>query len=131
MKLNEWIPLSEVSYIPQNVKFINCDTRDFHVFLSTEPNNNAEHIFADITKDSKYCIKEYSIRALLKNLYKITGGEGEWRHVQLKDHRWLKYIWFTRYDDLHFVVTTREGGMLEPDKIEEMIDFSNPYVMTE
>lgn len=131
MKLNDWIPLSEVSYISQNVQFINCDTRDFHVFLSTEPNSNTEHILADITKDSKYCIKEYSIRALLKDLYKITGGEGDWRHIQLKDHRWLKYIWFTRYDDLHFVVSTREGELLDPDKIEEMIDFSNPYLITE
>jgi hypothetical protein len=130
MKLNEWIPLSEVSYIPQNVKFINCDTRDFHVFLSTEP-NSIQEIFADITKDSDYCIKEYSILAFLKHLHKITGGEGEWRHIQLKDYRWLKYIWFTKYDDLHFVVSTREGKMLEPDKIEEMIDFSNPYVITE
>lgn len=131
MKLNEWIPLSEVSTIPEEVQFINCDTRDFHIFLSTEPNSNTEHILADITKDSKYCIKEYFIRALLKDLCKITGGEGEWRHIQLKDHRWLKYIWFTRYDDLRFVVSTREGGMLEPDKIEEMIDFSNPYLMAE
>ena len=57
MKLNEWIPLSEVSYIPQNVQFINCDTRDFHIFLSSEPNSNTEQILADITKDSKYCIK--------------------------------------------------------------------------
>lgn len=131
MKLNEWIPLSEVSYIPQNVQFINCDTRDFHVFLSTEPNSNTEHILADITKDSKHCIKEYSILALLKHLQEITGGEGDWRHVQLKNHKWLKYIWFTKYDDFHFVVSTREGELLEPNKIEEMIDFSNPYVMTE
>ena len=131
MKLNEWIPLSEVSTISEEVQFINCDTRDFHVFLSTEPNSNTEHILADITKDSKYCIKEYSILALLKHLQEITGGEGEWRHIQLKDYRWLKYIWFTRYDDLHFVVATREGELLDPDKIEEMIDFSNPYVITE
>lgn len=131
MKLNEWIPLSEVSYIPQNIKFINCDTRDFHVFLSTEPNSNAEYILADVTKNSKYCIKEYSILALLKHLQDITGGEGEWRHIELKNKKWLKYIWFIRYDDLHFVVSTREGELLDPDKIEEMIDFSNPYLMTE
>lgn len=130
MKLNEWIPLSEVSHIPQNVKFINCDTRDFHVFLSTEP-NSIQEIFVDITKDSDYCIKADSIFKLLEKFQKITGGEGEWRHIQLKDHRWLKYIWFTRYDDFHFVVSTREGELLEPDKIEEMIDFSNPYLITE
>lgn len=129
MKLNEWIPL--IPTIPEDVQFINCDTRDFHVFLSTEPNSNSEHILTDITKDSKYCIKEYSILALLKHLKDITGGEGDWRHIQLKDHRWLKYIWFTRYDDLHFVVSTREGELLEPNKIEEMIDFSNPYLITE
>lgn len=130
MKLNEWIPLSEVSIIPENVQFINCDTRDFHVFLSTKP-SSLQEIIADITKNSDYCIKEYSIRALLKHLQDITGGEGEWRHIQLKDDRWLKYIWFIRYDDLHFVVSTREGELLEPDKIEEIIDFSNPYLITE
>lgn len=131
MKLNEWVPLSEVSTIPENVQFINCDTRDFHVFLSTEPNSNTEHILADVNEDSKYCIRNYSVFALLRHLKDITGGEGEWRHIQLKDHRWLKYIWFTRYDDFHFVVSTREGELLEPDKIEEMIDFSNPYLITE
>lgn len=131
MKLNEWISLSEVSTIPENVQFINCDTRDFHVFLSTEPNSNTEYILADITKDSKYCITEYSILALLKHLRDITGGEGEWRHLELKNKKWLKYIWFIRYDDFHFVVSTREGEMLEPNKIEEMIDFSNPYLITE
>lgn len=131
MKLNEWIPLSEVSYIPENVNFINCDTRDFHVILSTTPRNLIEHVTANVIKDSKYCIKEYFIKGLLKSLYEITGGEGEWRHIQLKDDRWLKYIWFTRYDNLHFVVSTGNGEMLEPDKIEEMIDFSNPYLITE
>jgi hypothetical protein len=131
MKLNEWIPLSEVSTIPEEVQFINCDTRDFHVFLSTEPNSNTESILTNIDEDSKYCIRNYSVFALLRYLQDITGGEGEWRHIQLKDHRWLKYIWFTRYDDFHFVVSTREGELLEPDKIEEMIDFSNPYLMTE
>ena len=73
MKLNEWIPLSGVSTIPEEVQFINCDTRDFHVLLSTEPNSNTELILTNITKDSKYCIKEYSICALLKHLHKITG----------------------------------------------------------
>lgn len=131
MKLNEWIPLSEVSTIPEEVQFINCDTRDFHVFLSTEPSSIQEQILVDVNEDSKYCIRNYSVFALLRYLQDITGGEGEWRHIQLKDHRWLKYIWFTRYDDFHFVVSTREGGMLEPDKIEEMIDFSNPYLITE
>ena len=131
MKLNEWIPLSEVSTIPEEVQFINCDTRDFHVFLSTEPNSITERILIDVNEASKYCIRNYSVFALLRYLQDITGGEGEWRHIQLKDHRWLKYIWFTRYDDFHFVVSTREGGMLEPDKIEELIDFSNPYLMTE
>jgi hypothetical protein len=130
MKLNEWIPLSEVSTIPEEVQFINCDTRDFHVLLSTEPCGRQE-IFADITKDSDYCIKEYSILALLKQLQKITGGEGDWRHIELKNKKWLKYIWFIRHDDLHFVVATREGELLDPDKIEEMIDFSNPYLITE
>lgn len=130
MKINEWIPLSEVSIIPEKVQFINCDTRDFHVFLSTEPSSIKE-IFTDITKNSDYCIKEYFIFDFLKKLQKITGGEGEWRHIELKNKKWLKYIWFTRCDDFHFVVSTREGELLEPDKIEEMIDFSNPYVMTE
>ena len=130
MKLNEWIPLRKMTAIPKEVQFINCDTRDFHVFLSTEP-SSIQEILADITKNSDYCIKEYSILALLKHLQEITGGEGDWRHIELKNKKWLKYIWFIRHDDLHFVVATREGELLDPDKIEEMIDFSNPYLITE
>ena len=130
MELNTWMPLSNADNIPSEVKFINCDTRDFNVFLSTKP-SSLQEILADITKNSDYCIKEYSILALLKHLQDIAGGEGDWRYIQLKNQKWLKYIWFIRYDDLHFVTVTREGALLEPNKIEEMIDFSNPYLMTE
>ena len=130
MKLNEWIPLRKMTAIPKEVQFINCDTRDFHIFLSTEPSSIQEQILANITKNTDRCLY-YLIPQILKHLQDITGGEGDWRHIELKNKKWLKYIWFIRHDDLHFVVATREGELLDPDKIEEMIDFSNPYLMTE
>lgn len=134
MKLNEWIPLSEVSTIPENVQFINCDTRDFHVFLSTEiPNEYIAEIVTDV--DAKYLIATEDIIEWIDDLKKKTGGDGDWRHIELKDGHggdcWLKYIWFVRVTWTHFAMMSRTYNLLETDKILEEIDWSNPYIMTE
>lgn len=134
MKLNEWIPLSEVSTIPEEVQFINCDTRDFHVFLSTEiPNEYTKEIA--VNADDKYLVSIEDMIEWISDLKKKTGGDGDWRHIELKNghggDRWLKYVWFVRVTWTHFVMMTRTCDLLEMDKILEEIDWSNPYLITE
>lgn len=107
MELNKWVPMEPDVVIPDEVKFISVDTRDFHWFMSKEmpgkkaPNypicwstTDPEHIY--------FLINELQIRCQDKkwNFLETKGG-GYWD---------LKYIWFKREDDGRFSVWTRNWG---------------------
>lgn len=105
--LNEWIPMEPTQIIPESVKMISVDTRDFHWFLSEEmprekvPNypicwstTDPEHIF--------FLINELRARCVDK----------KWNFLETKNGSYwnLKYIWFKREDDGRFSVWTRNWG---------------------
>lgn len=132
--IGEWMNLDPSTVIPEEVGFINVDTRDFHCYFDVEFPN--EYIGEIATKvEDKYRISKEKIIDWVLDLKKKTGGDGDWRHIELKNEhggdRWLKYIWFVRVTQTHFVMMTRTGDLLEMDKILDEIDWSNPYIMTE
>ena len=105
--LNEWIPMEPTQIIPESVKMISADTRDFHWFLSEEmprekvPNypicwsaTDPEHIY--------FLINELRVRCVDK----------KWNFLETKGGSYwdLKYIWFKREDDGRFSVWTRNWG---------------------
>jgi hypothetical protein len=105
--LNEWVPMEADVVIPDEVQFINVDTRDFHWFMSTEPvgvkapnlpicwsTTNPEQLF--------FLINELRIRC----------SDKKWNFLTLNNpqHEWLKYIWFKREKDGNFSVWTRNWG---------------------
>lgn len=105
--LNEWIPMEPDQVIPESVKMISVDTRDFHWFLSEEmpiekvPNypicwstTDPEHIF--------FLINELRVRC----------SDKKWNFLETKHGGYwdLKYIWFKREDDGRFSVWTRNWG---------------------
>lgn len=89
MKLNEWIPLSKVSTIPEEVQFINCDTRDFHVFLSTEPSSIQEQIIAKVNKNIVSLAHVFgyggSIPSAGTNFSDKWNRFGTWQHLEIND----------------------------------------------
>lgn len=132
--IGQWMHLDSSTKISEEVGFINVDTRDFHCYFDANTPN--EYIRDIATKAvDKYLISEEKIIDWILDLKQKTGGNGDWRHIELKnDHggdRWLKYIWFVRVSDIHFVMMTRAGALLEMDKILDEIDWSNPYIMAE
>ena len=132
--IGQWMHLDSSTKISEEVGFINVDTRDFHCYFDAKVPN--EYIRDIATKaEDKYLISEEKIIDWILDLKQKTGGNGDWRHIELKnDHggdRWLKYIWFVRVSDIHFVMMTRAGALLEMDKILDEIDWSNPYIMAE
>lgn len=132
--IDKWLKFDPSMEITDEVSFINVDTRDFHCFLSTEtPNKYTEEIA--VNADDKYLISKEDMIGWIGDLKEKTGGDGDWRHIELKDgrggDRWLKYVWFVRVSATHFVMMTQTYNLLEMDKILENIDWSNPYVMTE
>lgn len=105
--LNEWIPMEPDQVIPESVKMISVDTRDFHWFLSEEmprekvpdypvcwSTTDPEHIF--------FLINELQARCKDK----------KWNFLETKhgDYWDLKYIWFKREEDGRFSVWTRNWG---------------------
>ena len=132
--LNTWTSFDPSMEITDEVSFINVDTRDFHWLLGTEiPYEYLKEIA--INADDKYLISKKDMIKWINDLKEKTGGDGDWRHIELKDGHggdcWLKYVWFVRATQTHFVMMTRTGNLLEMDKILEEIDWSNPYIMTE
>ena len=132
--LNEWIPMEADVVIPDEVQFISVDTRDFHWLLETEtPNEYIKKIA--VNADDKYLVSIEDMIEWISDLKKKTGGDGDWRHIELKNghggDRWLKYVWFVRVTWTHFVMMTRTCDLLEMNKILEEIDWSNPYIMAE
>lgn len=132
--IDKWIKFDPSMEITDEVSFINVDTRDFNWFLSKETPNNYTYEIA-INADDKYLVSKDDMIEWIGDLKKKTGGDGDWRHIELKNghggDRWLKYVWFVRVSDTHFVMMTRTRNLLEMDKILGEIDWSNPYIMTE
>ena len=132
--IDRWVKFDPSMEITDEVSFINVDTRDFHWLLGTEiPYEYLKEIA--INADDKYLISKKDMIKWINDLKEKTGGDGDWRHIELKDGHggdcWLKYVWFVRVTWTHFVMMTRTGNLLEMDKILEEIDWSNPYTMTE
>ena len=132
--IDRWVKFDPSMEITDEVSFINVDTRDFHWLLGTEiPYEYLKEIA--INADDKYLISKKDMIKWINDLKEKTGGDGDWRHIELKDGHggdcWLKYVWFVRVTWTHFVMMTRTSNLLEMDKILEEIDWSNPYIMTE
>jgi hypothetical protein len=127
MTLNNWVPFTqEKQNFPDEVRFINVDTRDFGWILCTEiPSDYVRNTTMDA--DEKYLITEDGLIDLIKDLKEKTGGEGEWRHLCYKDGSWLKYIWFIRASDTEFAVYDRYKGFINPNTLKDELDFDNEY----
>lgn len=105
--LNEWIPMEPEQIIPESVKMINVDTRDFHWFLS-------EEMPREKVPDYPVCwstIDPEHIYFLINEL-KVHCKDKKWNFLQSKngDYWDMKYIWFKREDDGRFSVWTRNWG---------------------
>lgn len=130
MELNTWQPLCNASLIPNEVKFINCDTRDFNISMWTDHSIDISQ-FHKLKRYSDAIINKDQIIPFLNDLMDRTGGIGDWRHIQLKSNEWLKYIWFIRIDNDNFLVMTRNCTLINMTNILNKIDWSNPYIMAE
>ena len=130
MELNIWMPLSNADNIPSEVKFINCDTRDFNISMWADHNIDISHM-SKLPHYSDAIINKNQIIPFLNDLMNRTGGIGDWRHIELKNKEWLKYIWFVRIDDDNFLAMTRNCTLISITHILDKIDWTNPYIMTE
>lgn len=99
---NEWIYIDIFDALPE-VKFVHCDTRDFHVLCAneatSEKSRRLENEVRHRLRQENFLFRRDEILGCLKTLEQHTGGNGEWRHLRLKPSGhykigWLKYIRF-------------------------------------
>ena len=107
IKLNEWQEMKPDQVIPEEVKFISVDTRDFHWMLSDE---------MPIYKAPDYPIawsttEPENIYFLINEL-RVKCKNRKWNFLETKHGSYwdMKYIWFKRENDGRFSVWTRNWG---------------------
>lgn len=121
MERNDWIYIDDVKEIPSDVMSIHCDTRDFHVVLSSDKvTKENEFSYKLINQKSwKVCSvsEQNEIIPWLKSLEKMSGGKAEWRCLNFSSVQtrtgWLKYIRCYRIDYNMFVVCDNESRPID------------------
>lgn len=118
-----WNSLDTVDWTKHNQYHI--DTRDFHVSVSDEI-----EVHKDITKLKKYqhfFFTEEKLVSIINRLYLESGGEGEWRQLNLQHSSgkvtgWnLKYLRIYR-TELGFIVTNSQGAAVSWTELDSKVD---------
>lgn len=109
--LIDWKAVTRLKVIPEDTKFINVDTRDFHLAAWNHDefeSCNFKELQALSPDKSGAMIKRSDIIKLIKDVKKHAGEEGVWRHIHSsfafcdRGEVWLKYIHFLHaYDDMY------------------------------
>ena len=114
----DWISIDDVKEIPSTVTSIPCNTRNFHVLLSTDKITKENQAYELIHRRGwNVCLLEEgeSVISWLKGLETMSGGKAEWRCLNFKGvptkTGWLKYIRMFRIDEKMFIVCNDD---LEP-----------------
>jgi hypothetical protein len=99
---NEWVFFKDIDWDDPNNNRFNIDTRDFHCGY-----HFSDEVHPDILTISKYPAFFFTKEEMLKQierLYTESGGEGEWRMIDLESddirvRNWrLKYLRIFRTD---------------------------------
>lgn len=115
---NKWVFFKEIDWnCPKNNRF-NVDTRDFHCGYHYKDELHPD--YSRISKYGRFFFTESELKAEIERLYEESGGEGEWRFLDLisNDPRvtnWhLKYlrIWRT---EKGFIVCNSEDKAIPKD----------------
>ena len=94
----EWQPLDNIDFSDKQINQYHIDTRDFCIYIS-KGKPVLKGVF--LTK-SKWFYTEGEVKNRVEELYKESGGKGEWRMLSLEGSddtkNWkMKYIRIFRY----------------------------------
>lgn len=110
MEIDNWIPFQKIDWdlLPNQ---IHVDTRDFYALKSNDVFvHKDKHKFND---RFYYTVDE--IRELTQRLYDESGGEAEWRYLQLDtfgDNWTLKYLRFYKMSDNRYIMCNSDNYAL-------------------
>lgn len=121
----EWVKFSEIEWNDPKFNKFNVDTRDFHVGYAWKDEEHPD--IKTLRSYPRFFFTEEELKKELRRLFEESGGEGEWRMIDLvspdkRVRNWnLKYlrIWRT---DLGFIICNQEDSALSKDLIQEPIN---------
>ena len=133
--MGDWIHISEVNEIPDDVQCIHCDTRDFHVIMREEEiegkDDKGNYLPWWSARDKEqFLIHKDKLIPFLQMIEEISGGRGEWRHLSFEgimtEHgAWFKYIRFYRVSPTQFIVTDGRKAQRPENMTEKTLNKSH------
>ncbi len=117
---DSWVQFDAIEWNDPKFNKFNIDTRDFHVGYVFKKERHPE--YNTISKYPRYFYTEEEVKTQIERLYTESGGEGEWRMLELesKDERvlnWnMKYIRIWR-TDLGFIVCNQQDRAIPKEML--------------
>ena len=111
----EWVFYKDIEWTSPTVNTFNVDTRDFHVGYGYKEGKHKD--WNTISKYTHFFFSEDELKVLLDRLYTESGGDGEWRMLDLEssDKRvtnWnLKYLRIQRTDNGFLVCNSNYNAL--------------------
>ena len=92
---DNWIFFREVDFADERILQYHVDTRDFHIFTSTEENDEKIDMSKILEYPERFFYTAEEVVALLNRYFEDSGGEKDWRLFSLQglEDNWnMKYI---------------------------------------
>lgn len=125
--INKWIYMEVIDAMP-NVDLVQCNTRNFHIFLSNIADESLQEIIKALLDSIEGDVEDYmfarsEILGCLAALENASGGKAKWRILRIIGiPGWLKYINFVRYKDGYIAYDRNYNPLKRKD-----LDADNAY----
>lgn len=120
----DWIKMDSVNFT-RRYEYIVCDTRDFHIGISDDKdeNNALDEFISKYAKDV-YIIDLYDIYPKLSEIkrWKINLKQLLLKVRQKEFTGWLKYIRFKKISETKYIVYTTTGKDYHPIDLKNVIN---------
>lgn len=116
----QWVHYTKIDWNDEKFNFFSIDTRDFHCGYNNAVHKNLSTLKNTITI---FFHTEQEVKDLLNRLFKESGGDGEWRMIDLQTVKnWrLKYIRIYR-TEFGFLVCDSYSYALRKSILAEKVD---------
>lgn len=113
----KWVPHNEIDWLDSRYNQFNIDTRDFHVIGGVGEQHKD---WETIKKYPRFFFTSKEVEELVNRLYVESGGEGEWRCLELVSNDKRVLNWNLKYiriqaTELGFIVCNDDWAAIPKD----------------
>ena len=120
----KWVPHNEIDWLDSRYNQFNIDTRDFHVIGGVGEQHKD---WETIKKYPRFFFTSQEVEELVNRLYVESGGEGEWRCLELVSNDKRVLNWNLKYiriqaTELGFIVCNDDWAAIPKDVLSSPIN---------